>query len=149
MRAEMVRAIDAGVTPRQRLAAVAWTFFQRSHADFGRLMSDVHTHLPEEMPERRSCANRRSPGNNSKKCSAKRSRRATCPRVDRSLAATLFAGVIWGQIWVRKVERVTEPLTQELAGRLVDILLAGLANLSCGPGLTGRARTAIIALSSD
>jgi uncharacterized membrane protein YqhA len=54
------------------------------------------------------------------------------------MAAGLYAGVIWGQIWLRKVGRVTEPLSEELAGRLVDVLLAGLSTLSCRP--VGRAR---------
>jgi hypothetical protein len=43
------------------------------------------------------------------------------------MAAGLYAGVIWGQIWLRKVGRVTEPLSEELATRLVDVLLAGLS----------------------
>lgn len=49
MRAEMIRVIATEQTPADQLTAVAWTYFQASHADFGRLMSDVHTYLPMEM----------------------------------------------------------------------------------------------------
>jgi AcrR family transcriptional regulator len=49
------------------------------------------------------------------------------PPLDTDMAAGLYAGVIWGQIWLRKVGRVIEPLSEELAARLVDVLLAGLS----------------------
>ncbi len=127
MRAELVDAIDAGETARQRLAAVGWAFFQRSRGDFGQLMSDVHTHLPESY-RAQVMREQTFPWEQLEGIFAEAATRDDLPPIDPSLAATLFAGVIWGQIWARKVERVSEPLTPELADRLVDILLAGLAN---------------------
>lgn len=127
MRAELVAAIDAGATTHQRLAAVAWRFFQRSRADFGQLMSDVHTHLPDAS-RARVMRDQAFPWVQLEAIFINATADGDLPSVDPQLAATLFAGFIWGQIWARKVERVSDPLTPELAGRLVDILLAGLAH---------------------
>ena len=127
MRDDLVAAINAGDTTHRRLAAVAWRFFQRSRADFGQLMSDVHTHLPEQC-RTQVMREQAFPWEQLEGIFIDAAAADELPPVDPSLAATLFAGFIWGQIWARKVERVSDPLTPDLADRLVDILLAGLAN---------------------
>jgi len=38
----------------------------------------------------------------------------------------MFIGLVWGQIWVRKIEQFAGPLDERLARRLVEILFAGL-----------------------
>jgi AcrR family transcriptional regulator len=125
MRADMTRVIAEEDTASKRLTAVAWIFFQHNKADFGQMMTDVHNFLPLEL--RHEIVREQAfpwdhlelmigdvPGMDG-------------GQIDMELASGLFAGSIWGQIWLRKVGRVTEPLTEELAARLVDVLLAGLA----------------------
>jgi AcrR family transcriptional regulator len=125
-RAEMVRAIERESTPAKRLTAVAWTFFQASHADFGRLMGDVHTYLPQEM--RQAIIREQAlPWEEVEAMFREGVTPEGQPPLDTDMAAGLYAGVIWGQIWLRKVGRVTEPLSEDLAARLVDVLLAGLS----------------------
>jgi hypothetical protein len=46
--------------------------------------------------------------------------------MDQELAASMFTGLFWGQIWMRKMEHTAAPLAEELARNLVDVLLAGL-----------------------
>ena len=125
-RAEMVRAIERESTPAERLTAVAWAFFQATHADFGRLMGDVHTYLPLEL--RQAIVREQAlPWEEVEAMFRGDDTTDDQPPIDTEMAAGLYAGVIWGQIWLRKVGRVTEPLSEELAARLVDVLLAGLA----------------------
>jgi len=127
MRAVLVKAIDSGATTRQRLSAVAWTFFQRSHADFSQLMSDVQTQLPEHC-RNQVMSDQAFPWEQLEGIFREAAHVHDLPPIDPQLAATLFAGLIWGQLWARKVERITEPLSPHVADQLVDILLAGLAN---------------------
>lgn len=125
IRAEMIRVIDTRQTPADQLTAVAWTFFQASHADFGRLMSDVHTYLPMEL--RNAILREQAfPWEQLETMF-----RAAVPEdglapLDVDMAAGLFAGLVWGQIWARKTGRITEPLSEQLASRLVNVLVAGL-----------------------
>jgi AcrR family transcriptional regulator len=124
-RREMVDGIAQGHSAPERLAGVAWRYFQRSHADFGRLMSDVHEHL---SPDDRQTLLKAQPFPLEQLEDIFRQATAAgeLPEVDTTLAAGMFTGLIWGQIWIRKLERETEPLTEALARRLVEILLAGL-----------------------
>jgi len=125
VRSELVAGIAQGQGPRERLAGVAWRYFQRSHADFGRLMSDVHEHL---SPEHRQAMLKSQPFplDQVEEIFRQATAGGELPAVDPALAASMFTGLIWGQIWVRKMEWVTAAPSEELAFRLVDILLAGL-----------------------
>lgn len=126
MRQEMIRVIDSRKTPADQLTAVAWTFFQASHADFGRMMSDVHTYLSMDMRSEIS-QEQAFPWEQLETMFQSVVPDDGQPPLDLDMAAGLFAGVVWGQIWMRKTGRVTEPLSEDLAGRLVNVLLAGLA----------------------
>ncbi len=126
IRAEMVRVMATERTPADQLTAVAWTFFQASHADFGRMMSDVHTYLPMEM-RNEIVREQAFPWEQLEAMFRAVVPADDMPPLDADLAVGLFAGVVWGQLWLRKAGRVTEPLSEELAGRLVHVLLAGLA----------------------
>lgn len=126
MRTEMIRVIATEQTPADQLTAVAWTYFQASHADFGRLMSDVHTYLSMDL-RNEIVREQAFPWEQLETMFRAVVPDDGLPPLDVDMAAGLFAGVVWGQIWMRKAGRVTEPLSEELAGRLVQVLLAGLA----------------------
>jgi AcrR family transcriptional regulator len=125
LQADLRQAIAQGDTIREQLVEVAWRLFQRSGADFGRLMSDVHEHLEGDIrAELRKV--QAYPWDDLEGIFIEAAARGELSEVDEYLAVSMFTGVLWGQIWSRKMDRTTEPFTEELAGRLVDVLLAGL-----------------------
>ncbi|HWK79990.1 MAG TPA: hypothetical protein VNP95_04450, partial [Thermomicrobiales bacterium] len=46
--------------------------------------------------------------------------------VDIDLAISLFIGMAWGQIWMRKIEVIDQPLDEALALTIVGVLFTGL-----------------------
>lgn len=129
LRADLERAIEQGDTAREQLVELGWRAFQRSRADFGRLMSDVHQHLPETARTDLN-ATESFPWEAIEGIFVQATERGELPAVDPHLAATVFTGLLWAQGWVRKMGRPGPPLTRELAETLVDILLAGLQHSS-------------------
>ncbi len=127
LRADLEQAIEQGDTAREQLVELGWRAFQRSRADFGRLMSDVHQHLPESARDDLN-ATQSFPWEAIEGIFLKATERGELPAVDPHLAATVFTGLLWAQGWVRKMGRPGPPLSRELAETLVDILLAGLRN---------------------
>ncbi len=124
-RCELIHAIGQQTTVADRLVSVAWQFFSRSHTDFGRLMTDVRENLSDELRQR-LLKEQSFPWAQLESIFEEATRSGELPSVDRELAASMFTGLIWGQIWLRKMERTAAPLTEDLARNLVDILLAGL-----------------------
>jgi len=125
LQGELIRAIEQRATVADRLVSAAWQFFSRSHADFGRLMTDVRENLPDDVRQRLQME-QSFPWGQLESIFEDATRSGELPAVDRELAASMFTGLIWGQIWMRKMERTAAPLTEDLARTLVDILLAGL-----------------------
>jgi len=125
LQADLRQAIAQGTTLRGQLVEVAWRLFQRSGADFGRLMSDVNEHLDGDIRGELRKA-QAYPWDDLEGIFVDASARGELPEADVFLAVSMFTGVLWGQIWSRKMDRTTEPFSEELAGRLVDVLLAGL-----------------------
>jgi hypothetical protein len=50
------------------------------------------------------------------------------PRVAPGLAASMFIGLVWGQVWTRKMDWIDGPLDEHLARAIVEIFFAGLRN---------------------
>ena len=124
-RGELVRAIEQRTTVADRLVSVAWQFFSRSHADFGRLMTDVRENLSDEARQR-LLKDQSFPWEQLEWIFDEAAHAGELPALDRELAAGMFTGLVWGQIWLRRAERTDAPLTEDLARTLVEILLAGL-----------------------
>lgn len=124
-RGELIRAIDQQATVTDRLVSVAWQFFSRSHADFGRLMTDVREHLSDDARQR-LLKDQSFPWEQLEWIFGEAARAGELPELDRELAAGMFTGLVWGQIWMRRAERTDAPLTEDLARTLVEILLTGL-----------------------
>lgn len=131
LRADLEQAIEQGGTAREQLVELGWRVFQPSRADFGRLMQDVHQHLPETASTNLN-ASESFPWEAIEGIFAQATERGELPAVDPNLAATMFAGQLWAQRWVRRMGRPAPPLTRELAGMVVDILLAGLQHSPTG-----------------
>lgn len=125
LRLAMLHAIEQESATAGRLRALAWTFLQQSHGDFAQLMADVHRHLPEEQRET-VVRNQAFPWDQMEHIFRESDDPLAEGDLDVRLATTLFAGLVWGQLWARKVGRETEPVTEEVTGRAVEILLAGL-----------------------
>ena len=125
MHAEVAEVIEAGGTAARQFEQVACQIFARTQSDFGRLMTDVHENI---APEHRLTLMRGRPFPLQllKQIIEKAMRTGELPDVDSDLAVSMFIGLVWGQIWVRKLEQVEGPLDEQLARTLVDILFAGL-----------------------
>ncbi len=96
-------------------------------------MTDVREHLSEEARQR-LVTDQSFPWEQLEWIFAEASRVGELPALDRELAAGMFTGLVWGQIWMRRMEKTDAPLTEDLARTLVDILLAGLrASPAAGP----------------
>lgn len=125
LRQGMVQAIEQESTTAGRLRALAWTFLQHTHGDFSQLMADVQRHLPEDQRQA-VMRNQAFPWEQMEHIFQQANDPLAEGTLDVRLATTLFAGLVWGQIWARKVGRETEPITEDIASRTVDILLTGL-----------------------
>ncbi len=123
---EQIRHImrDGG-TAADQLARVAYQVFQDSQSELGRLMTDARVHLSQE--QQNMLAERCSdPWNLYEQIFQDASRSGELPKVDRTLAATMFAGLIQGQLWSVKTGRIQPPLDRDRARLLVDTLFGGL-----------------------
>jgi AcrR family transcriptional regulator len=125
IRSDLEQAIEQGGTAREQLVELGARAFQGSRADFARLMSDVHQHLPESARADLQ-SSQAFPWEAIEGIFVQATERGELPEVDSSLATTMFTGLLWAQGWMRKLGRPGPPLTRELAEVMVDVLLAGL-----------------------
>jgi AcrR family transcriptional regulator len=126
-RREMAAAIEKGGSAIDQLVEVAGQFFARSESDFGRLMTDVHEQIsPEHRME--LMRDRAYPWELLRQVFVDAARTGELPEIDPVLGVSMFFGLVWGQIFMRKMERITTPLDEHLARSLIEILFAGLRN---------------------
>lgn len=125
MHEEVEGVIAAGGTAAHQLVQVACQVFARTQSDFGRLMTDAQENIAAE--QRKELMRGRSfPQTLLRQIVAEGVRTGELPAVDEELSVSMFIGLVWGQIWVRKLDQVEGPLDERLATTLVDILFAGL-----------------------
>lgn len=122
---DIAQALAAGGTPAEQLARAAEQLFARTHSDFGRLMTDVHEQLEPEL-RRRLLVEQAMPWERFRDVMRDAVDRGDLPPVDSDLAISMFVGMVWGQIWLRKIEIIDLPMDEALARTLVSVLFSGL-----------------------
>lgn len=117
--------IQEGGTAADQLTRVAARVFQDSQSEFGRLMSDARRHLPAEQQTTlvEHCSD---PWTLYEQIFATAATQGELPPVDCTLAATMFVGLLHGQLWSVKTGRISPPLDEIRARYLVETLFAGL-----------------------
>jgi AcrR family transcriptional regulator len=127
MRGELGEIIASGVSPADQLIAFACRIFSRTQSDFGRLMTDMHENISIQQREK-IMTMRALPMDMVEQIIASAEQTGDLPRVAPGLAASMFIGLVWGQIWTRKMEWIDGPLNEDLARAIVEIFFAGLRN---------------------
>lgn len=122
---EIAQALAAGGTPAEQLVRAAVHFFARTHSDFGRLMTDVHEQL-DAQTRQKLLVEQAMPWERFREVIRTAVARGDLPPVDHNLAISMFVGMVWGQIWLRKIEVTDLSLDETLAQTLVAVLFAGL-----------------------
>ncbi|MGN6485899.1 MAG: TetR/AcrR family transcriptional regulator [Thermomicrobiales bacterium] len=122
---DISRAIAEGGTPAEQLARAALQIFARTKSDFGRLMMDVHEQMEPEL-RTRILSEQAMPWEIFRAVFEEAERLGDLPDVDIDLGISLFIGMAWGQIWMRKIEVIDQPLDEALALTIVQVLFTGL-----------------------
>ena len=125
MRAELTAIIDRGGSPAEQLIEAATQIFARTQSDFGRLMTDVHENVAPEL--RMELMKEKSlPWELFQQIVLRAIAEGSLPEVDPELAVSMFVGIVWGQIWMRKMEWIGGSLDRDLASQIVRVLFQGL-----------------------
>lgn len=127
--AEVVDVVERGGPVSDQLVQIAAQSFGRVDSDFARLMVDVREAIGAE--QRAELLRESSfPWGDLEQIFMRAEQAGELPPVDPQLAVGMYIGLVWGQLWARKVGRVSAPLDEQLARVLVDVLLAGLRHAS-------------------
>lgn len=128
-RQEVATVVQAGGGAREQLVRIACRLFQSQQSDLGRLMSDVHEHLP--MDARLSVMkDRTAPWDLYDQVFAAAVTSGDLPDIDVGAATNMFIGLVYGQSWANKIGRIESPPDETLARYLVDVLFEGLRGSS-------------------
>jgi AcrR family transcriptional regulator len=123
--AEVAEVIERGGSAADQFVQIACQSFARSESDFGRLMTDVQENLGVE--QRNTLLKERAfPWNLFETIFKQAVRDGELPDIDPALAITMYVGMVWGPLWMRKIGRHDYPLNEALARTIVDTLFAGL-----------------------
>jgi len=122
---DIARAIAEGGTPAEQLARAAMQLFARTRSDFGRLMTDVHEQMEPEL-RNRILSEQAMPWEMFREVIVAAEACGDLPDVDVNLAISMYIGMVWGQLWMRKIEVIDTPLDEALATSIVTVLFAGL-----------------------
>jgi AcrR family transcriptional regulator len=142
MRAEVAESVGRGGSASDQLTQFASRIFARTQSDFGRLTTDMHENISVE--QRNLLLKERSfPLDLLEEIIAGAVESGELPEVAPGLAVSMFIGLVWGQIWTRKMEWIDGPLNEDLARVVVDIFFAGLRHApSTARGFSVRSETA-------
>jgi AcrR family transcriptional regulator len=125
MREDLTTIIDRGGLPAEQLVKAAVQIFARTQSDFGRLMTDMHENLAPDL--RIDLMKEKSlPWELFQQIVRQAIDEGYLPLVDPEFAISMFVGMVWGQIWMRKMEWTGGPLDRVLAVKIVDVLFTGL-----------------------
>lgn len=135
IRSEVEEVIERGGSPADQMVQIACQMFDRTESEFGRLMTDLHENISTE--QRNALLKEGSfPWDLHEQIIDQAIREGELPELDRDLVVSMFIGLISGQIWIRKMERVSSPLNEQLARTLVDVLFAGLRASPTAPTIS-------------
>jgi len=117
--------IQEGGSAADQLTRVALLAFRDSQSEFGRLMTDARLRLSEDQQQQlvERCSD---PWTLYEGIFVSAVENGEIPKVDPTLAATMFVGLIHGQTWSIRTGRIESPLDQVRARLLVDTLFGGL-----------------------
>lgn len=125
MRTELTTIIDRGGSPAEQLIEAATQIYARTQSDFGRLMTDVHENVAPEL--RMELMKEKSlPWELFQQIVLRAIAEGSLPEVDPELAVSMFVGMVWGQIWMRKMEWISGSLDRDLASTIVHVMFRGL-----------------------
>jgi AcrR family transcriptional regulator len=124
-REEVADVIRRGGTAEEQLVGAALQLFARAQSDLGRLMTDIHENIE---PERRNklLKEKSMPWELFEQIFADAIGREELPPIDPGFGVSLFIGMVWGQIWMQKMDWRTNPLDAAMAKSIVQVLFAGL-----------------------
>jgi len=122
---DIAKAIAEGGTPDEQLARAAMHVFARTRSDFGRLMTDVHEQMVPEL-RNRILSEQAMPWELFREVFEEAELKCGLPTGHTELAISMFIGMVWGQIWMRKIEVSDLPLDETLAATIVNVLFSGL-----------------------
>ena len=125
-RDDIARALAEGGTPAEQLARAAMQLFARTRSDFGRLMTDVHEQMEPEI-RNRILTEHAMPWELFREVICEAEATGDLPPGNVDLAISMFIGMVWGQIWMRKIEVIDLPLDESLAAAVVNVLFSGLS----------------------
>lgn len=127
LRSQIEETIAKGGNAEAQLAQIALQMFDTTQSDLGRLMTDVHEHLP--MDDRLTLMRDTShPWDLYEEIFESAIQAGEIPVSDPRLATSMFIGLVHGQIWSRKIGKLDTPLDAELGRLIVRTLFAGLGN---------------------
>jgi len=129
LRAEVTAIVEQGGSPREQLIAAASQAFSRTQSDFGRLMTDLHENIAPDM-RNEILKEKPLPWELFASIIQRVIDEEQITGITANLATSLFIGMVWGQIWMRKAAWTSCPLDRQLATTIVDILFDGLRGLS-------------------
>ena len=124
-RQEIEEAMALGGSVTDQLTRFAAQSFARSQSDYSRLIADVQEQL---SPALRSTllAGKTFPWDLLETIFANGIERGELPPLDIDLAISMFTGLVWGQLWMKKVGRNNRELNEPLARTLVMALIRGV-----------------------
>ena len=125
MHREVEEAIALGGTASEKLIRVACQSFARSQSDYSRMMTDVHENLEPEL-RNRIVREKTFPWEMLEEIVRSGMRDGEIPELDVDLVLSMYTGLVWGQLWMKKVGRNDRDLDGALAETLVQTLFAGL-----------------------
>ncbi len=125
IRGQVAEVVERGGTAVEQLARIACQMVLNTQSDFGRLMTDAQENLP--AGEWHALLRDESfPWDLYARIFDQAVTNGELPGIDVNMAISMFIGLMFGQTWVRKIGRVDDPLGQQVASTIVDILFEGL-----------------------
>ena len=122
---DVAAVIAEGGSAEEQLVKMAAQSFRRSQSHYSRLLTDIQENLD---PERRKeiLKEQAFPSDLLEEIVRTGIANGELPDVDVSLVISMYSGLIWGQIWMKKIGRDGRTLDDELARTLIHTLFAGL-----------------------
>lgn len=129
MHGEVEEAIAQGGTGSEQLTRIACQSFARSQSDYSRMMTDVNENLEPEL-RKQIQSEKTFPWEMLEEIVRSAMRDGEIPELDVDLVISMYTGLVWGQLWMKKIGRSDRELNGALAETLVQTLFAGLKSKS-------------------
>jgi AcrR family transcriptional regulator len=129
MHREVEEAIALGGSASEQLTRIACQSFARSQSDYSRMMTDVQENL-EPALRKQLLAEKSFPWEMLEEIVRSAMLDGEIPELDVDLVISMYTGLVWGQLWMKKIGRNERALDGALAETLVQTLFAGLKSKS-------------------